>query len=1000
MTRARLLLLAGLLLTAPTLPAQQRAEEPKAPTQVAFEKGEELYAAGKFAEALAVFSEFEPGRKHSLSLLAPRAIYFAGWCLVGLNRTSDALAKFQLIVDKFADRDVAAEAMLKIAECHRDLKQMPKALETYRAFQKKFPQSSLLPQAYLGEAWVLYRQGELAPAKNIAGRVFREFGNNASARLDSLFLLGQIFTDEKNFEEARKVYEELKRLRNNPRVSAALYLAADSLYNNAEKLKAGGQSQAAYQQYDDAIQYFERVVSRDSLVADIQKQIRDLRSRIPRASREQREAIQARVEELQRLATDVGRQEDYRPLALFRIANAYQSTDRPEEASLVYQHFLRLYRQSHKELAAQAHFGLIQTLNLRGQAEKAKQATDEFEKQFPDVKGKDIVLYAKFLKGDSEFKTQQFEAALASFQDFLKTSTNAELNQTAEFYIAACHFGLEKFDAARDAFAAFLQKHPQSSLLPDAQFRLGRCYFELSRSDRGADKETRRSNLAKAAELYETVRAANKKPELLAELTFQLGYLYAFLGEFEPAAYEKSAAAFRTYAEKWPDEPLAAEALYQLAQSVNAVKKHDDAIAALQQLVAKYPADKLAPWAAYGIGAAHAAANRPDDMITALRAFIAQFPTHEKVGEAYYTIGQNYENRGKSPEAIAAYQQLVDFAAQAGEKTDALLNPATAAQIQLANLLVKGRRFDDAVSACLEFLRKFSNQPVAIRAIITQLAAMYRGNKQVDQGQAKLTELAAQYQQNSDVRITVGTALIDLATAKGDLQAAYAVALKLKVDPAQDKLTALSYIAMGNTFLKTGHPADARDAFQKMLAAFPNDERNTPVALTGLGTALLKLNQTAEAETQFRKVLAEHPRHAAVQGAHLGLGQIAEARDQLEDAVRAYDAAGARSARNETEQEAAFRLGKLLHLKKNDPKAALTMYGRLLLTNNPLAEEAVFRSAQCHKALCLGGERSACEVARRSFQSYLARFKTNGRFLTEAQQELDALPPPPPAPGR
>jgi tetratricopeptide (TPR) repeat protein len=340
----------------------------------------------------------------------------------------------------------------------------------------------------------------------------------------------------------------------------------------------------------------------------------------------------------------------------------------------------------------------------------------------------------------------------------------------------------------------------------------------------------------------------------------------------------------------------------------------------------------------------------------------------------------------------------VDFVANAPETTDTLLNPATAAQIQLANLLVKGRKFEEAVTACLDFLRKFSDHPVAVRAIITQLAAMYRGNKQIDPGQAKLQELAAQYQQNHDVRITVTTALVDLAMAKGDLQAAYAAALRLKVDPAQDKLTALSYIAMGNTFLKTDHPADARDAFQKMLAAFPNDDRNTPVALTGLGTALLKLNQPAEAETHFRKVITEHPRHVAVQGAQLGLGQIAEERGQIDDAVRAYDAAGARSARNETEQEAAFRLGKLFHLKKNDPKAALTMYGRLLLTNSPLAEEAAFRSAQCHKALCLGGERGACEVARRSFQSYLTRFKTNGRFLTEAQEELAALPPPPPPP--
>ena len=556
MTRFLTLLLA-LLIAAIGVPAHA-ADEPKAPTQVAFEKGLEFYEAGKFQEALAAFAEFEPGQKHSLSTLAPNAIYFGGWCLVGLKRPQDAVAKFRLVVDKFGDRPIAPEALLKLAETYRDLKQLDNALATYREFQKKFASDKLLPQAMLGEAWVLFKQGKQnGPAKNIAAKVYREYADNASARLDSLFLLGQIYTEEKNYEEARKVYEELKRLRNNPRASEALFLAAESLYSNAEKLKTAGQQDAAVKSFEDSIQYYERVLSKDSLIADVQKQIADIRTRVLRVRDPQvRTALQSRIEELQRLIASISQQNDLRPLALFRVANAYQSVDRPEEASLVYRHFLRLYgnQKELKDLSGQAQFGLIQTLNMRGQAEKAKQATDDFEKNFPEMKGKDIILYAKFLKGDSEFKTKQYKEALASFEDFLKTSKNVELNQTAEFYIAACRFALEDYDKAREAFEEFLKKYPQSPLVADAQFRLGRCHFELAKPEKAGDAKTREAQLKKAAEYYELVRSGGKKQELVPEVVFQLGYLYSFLGEFDAANYEKSATAFREYADKWPDQ--------------------------------------------------------------------------------------------------------------------------------------------------------------------------------------------------------------------------------------------------------------------------------------------------------------------------------------------------------------------------------------------------------------------------------------------------------------
>ena len=97
------------------------------------------------------------------------------------------------------------------------------------------------------------------------------------------------------------------------------------------------------------------------------------------------------------------------------------------------------------------------------------------------------------------------------------------------------------------------------------------------------------------------------------------------------------------------------------------------------------------------------------------------------------------------------------------------------------------------------------------------------------------------------------------------------------------------------------------------------------------------------------------------------------------------------AGRGEVTFEAAFRLGNIFFNMVSDPvkvkdnkKLALAYYARLLFATGPMAEEAAYRSAECHAAL------GATERACTAFQSYVKRFPS-GKFADEAKANIAKL---------
>lgn len=952
-----------------------------------------LYQAGQYPEALAAIQKFLAANK--FSALLPEATYYQGWCLWSLKRYAEAAATYDRLAQQYPHTPLAIESALRVAECDRALDKLDDALTHYRQFQTTHPQHPLLPQAMLGEADVLRRQKDLTGSRAVLQKLLNQMNPQAPLWLDTLFLLGQVLNEQKDFAAAQSVFKQIAAHRANPRAVEGLFLQAETMFDN--------------QRFAEAITYYKRVQSKPAILAALQAEIAALDARRGEYIRQGQLALyQSQRENLQQLLEKFRSANDLRAAALFRIANCYLTLGQPEEASVVYRQFLRLYPDD--KLAEQAQFGLIQSLTERRQMAEVEEQKKAFETKYA---GSKLLTSAEFLQAEAFFDRQEFERAIESYKKFLATSKDADLIETAQFRIASSQLGLQQFAAGCDALLKFLQQHPQSKLIPDVLFRLGRAHYEMSQvAVKAGQSDGIRTNLIQAAGYFDQLRTQSPQSAILPEATFQLGYMYSLLGAFDPANCDKAVAAFGDFVKRWPDftttdkQPLAPEATYQIARNQAIRGRFDEAAATYQQLVDRYPTAPLAPFAAFEIASVWAGAQQPAKINDALRRYVERFPNHTKVGDALYSIGWTLENDQKIDEALAAYRDLVDRAVARGDSLpDEFRNAAIAGEVRIATLLADRGQLADAVASCEEFIGKFSRHPLAVRTIIAEIAALYRKAKQVNAAYDRLDQLASRFVQVAAIRHAAATAEIELALSERDYLRANPAVQRLLADPDRAELPAVSLGALGGAFLKTDRFSPALETYQQMRDKFGTDPRYVALAKLGIAQAQLGLKNLNEAGKAFQELLAQTDAPVAARPeAELGLAKVflAQAAGQPATApanVKAVELLTRVLAggKGELAGEAGFHLGKFFYEQRNDPKngrdnckTALAYFLRVsLLTGGAMGEEAAFRSGQCHE--CLGN----IEAARNAYAGYLRRF-AEGSFVKEARERLATLPAPKP----
>jgi soluble lytic murein transglycosylase len=298
--------------------------------------------------------------------------------------------------------------------------------------------------------------------------------------------------------------------------------------------------------------------------------------------------------------------------------------------------------------------------------------------------------YASSQIGDYGKATLHFERAREIYPD---------LQDYTLWYLGEGLFRLERFEPARVAYQWLLDAFPDSLHRAEALFRL-------------AETQARLGSLRQAAELYTRYRQEYREGPRRGEVVIRFGLMQRDMGN--------PAAALREWRELWiesPEDPAAAEVptlektlpptfvippvgaddLYRRAQRLGRLNRHREALRAFELAQAAYPNAPLPVETRYQIGQAqyHARDNAaavqtfqsvfaaaPDGPLAAdallmqsrlhlrmeadesflgtARLLTERFPTTKQAYEVSYVRGHFYRNRGRTSEALRAFQQIIE----------------------------------------------------------------------------------------------------------------------------------------------------------------------------------------------------------------------------------------------------------------------------------------------------------------------------------------------------
>ena len=178
--------------------------------------------------------------RYPSSQYADDALYNQAWCLINLERTEEAIPIFEKIVEKFPEGRYGARSQFTLGDYYYGLKEYELATASYEKFLSIYPENKLKTKqdkALRKKAGVL-------------------LGHLAEIDAYNLYAQGEQFFDSQNYDEARKIFNEVqeKYPNSDQAVNAAVNIAA-SYMAEEDYRKAGDIFQKVVESYSDKSKY-------------------------------------------------------------------------------------------------------------------------------------------------------------------------------------------------------------------------------------------------------------------------------------------------------------------------------------------------------------------------------------------------------------------------------------------------------------------------------------------------------------------------------------------------------------------------------------------------------------------------------------------------------------------------------------------------------------------------------------------------------------------------
>lgn len=462
--------------------------------------------------------------------------------------------------------------------------------------------------------------------------------------------------------------------------------------------------------------------------------------------------------------------------------------------------------------------------------------------------------YLLYLKGLALFNNGDYRNAIGTCGQLMQKHADSTWLKKATFLQAQCHLKLKEFEQAEAIYG-----NAVSSLLSSRRkSEIAQIYIDLAetlaRKPNDTDLDAPPPNYQKAYELYQKILTLEIDDDLRKTSAFQLGRMMqlqedfrqavadyeAYLTQFDPD-FQRPAALAKPSKKGNTPESRRYTARFHLAECRIAMNQHQLARLTLEDLLKlvdvemkeRLPLIKDARFLL--TRTYHFPAPRSDAElelgVQSARAFQELFPRDRRSMTLAYDIAEAYRARGRSEDALAAYQEFIDkkgFKVRQEKRENSIPNNQdyhylrTSAMFQIGATLFDQRKYTLAIEAWNRYIREFPN-----------------GRQWTDAQQGIVN---AEYQ--------IGAALLagedyeEAVNAFDEFQAKY---------PLDSRVGQIMFIYGQIHYHKSEHQ-QAIAEWEKVVVKYPNTEESS-LALFRIGqTYELRLGNLEKALESYRKL--------------------------------------------------------------------------------------------------------------------------------------------------
>ncbi len=837
----------------------------------------ELYSGGDYEGAVTAYEKMI--KDYPTDSQVPVAQAQLAFSYYFLARFDDALAilakasagpplapELKQIVDGFLPQILSAKAAAFPEKDPKRLATFNDAIQKFSAYITAYPKAEDLESAYYGRAIAEYQtqkyddavrdletsvklfpqSSTIASSKNLLAVSYATLGSMALTKGGDPAKAVGLY--KKAADLLREIIDSRKDI---ALINEANFQLGEILFNQASFAPEAAKADL----YKQAMEAYRAVKPKEDVLRLQREKVQGFPARRKAALLAKNQTLLKQLDKEsdreQRKLAELEGKPDQTATALLKMGEIFFQQQNLNEARVVLDH-VSPFLTSPEDQKRLLYFTTM-TYALQNAADRAARKYNEFQSKY---KGDPLADNLPVAMGNMYLGLNNAADAVTFFDESLAIYPNGRFAGLSVVSKAAAETKLDKAEKALATFQSFLAKNPPPEIGVIAQFNVAGIY-----------KDTQRWDEAIAA--YKTVRDKYPGTPQAAESEYWIAIATQQKGDNAAAL-----PLLEAYVTASPKSPLAPIALYAKAGAQIALGKKEDGIATLADVAGKFPDSLPAPTTYFMRAQIRAGEGNAAEVIALMRQFIDKYPKDDKVFFAYDSIAQTAINSGQTDDGLAAYREFIQKYPESPQAPDALYKVA---DIQRAKAEAIGRygALNDTERAQWKTL--------------------------MDGSIASGEEAIQKYPDSATVALVLQTLLQDQRLLlKGELKKPGEVEAYLKklADSAPTPAAKSKVLFALANYVSAEDPARALTI---MTEAYKPEFVYSPQDMDTYGGALVNQQKLDEAAAVFAKLAKDYPiptgaapnqapqsTQEAQAIALFGMGQIAQAKGQVDEAAKSF----------------------------------------------------------------------------------------------------------------